>query len=688
MRTPRWPGLLRLGQLWRRESLPSFVVRLAQLNFYDPVTILRELCLAGPEPDRLDWPLRSATYERLYDLTWIDPYTLHAATGHRFAGTLTPPGEPEQSLRTTAGYLTPLLTPERARQHLRPESAAQFCPLCLQEAPYHRVSWLPIAVAACLRHHRLLVARCPVCQERISVRAIVAECRCPGCGLDLRQIRAVRLAADPQGLQAQRFIQSWLGLTRAPVGPWQRLPLSCRAALFHFVDGLRDSLLALGSDWPGLHHPPTRSPWPSFGPLRGHLTPDQSYRLYGTACQVLLDWPGSFYTLLRAYTQRAGRSPRRSVWDDLGRILQWVEERWQHPLLAFVQRAVDRYLVATYVAAPGTNSANASGGAEQSAAPTYVSPYQAARLLGVSFRTVGRLVEAGFLVPYPGVPERTHWYGAVQQDEVLLLRQRWRQAVPLADAAQWLGLSERDVMDLGRVGLLTPGLDPTAEEDTPGPLPKPDLDRCYSRVAGCATAVGSWHMTGLPEAVQVLGAVGLQAADILQHVVAGKLWCASWPQFPALRDLLFQPLDIAALLKSPPSGRGLWDCRGAAQRIGVDLGTFFRWLDAGLLAPTLQYADEEYFAPAVLDGFQATYVLCDQAAQLLRVEEDLVRRWTRAGWLRIVPGSEVDKRAPCLLYREEIERLRVALHGRRRQGLRSLPAEGFPPDYGTLRNLG
>jgi len=404
MRAPRWPGLLRLGQSWRDESLPSFLVRLAQLNFYEPVTILRELCLSGLEPDRSDWPMRSATYERLYDLTWIDPYTLHRATGHRFAGTLTPPGAPEQSLRTTAGYLTPLLTPELARQHLRPESAAQFCPRCLQEAPYHRVSWLPVAVAACLRHQRLLVARCPECQERISVWAIVTACRCPGCGRDLRQIRAVRLGTDPQGLQTQRFIQSWLGLARPPAGPLQRLPPSWRAALFYFVAGLRDSLMALGSDWPGLHHPPTRSSWPPFGPLRGHLTPEQSYRLYGTVCQALLVWPEGFTALLRAYTQRAGRSSHRGLRDDLGRIFQWVEERWQHPLLVFVQQAVDRYLVATYVAASTPTGANSTTSAEQPAATVPVSPYQAARLLGVSLGAIARLVAAGFLVRYAGTP--------------------------------------------------------------------------------------------------------------------------------------------------------------------------------------------------------------------------------------------------------------------------------------------
>jgi len=231
------------------------------------------------------------------------------------------------------------------------------------------------------------------------------------------------------------------------------------------------------------------------------------------------------------------------------------------------------------------------------------------------------------------------------------------------------------VVDLGRVGLLPSRLDPDAEEDeTPPCWSKQDLDRCYNRVLAYASVGGDRHLTGLAEAAQVLAAVGLRAADSLLELVTGELWCAACSPSAALADLVFLSMDIAARLKAPPSGRGLWDYRGAAQQVGVDLGTFFRWLDAGLLVATLKYAYEEYFAPEVLERFQVTYIFHHQAAQLLGVAEELVRRWVRAGWLRIVPGSEPIEQGPYLLYQEQITQLQVALRAHARRRRRSLPA--------------
>ena len=127
-------------------------------------------------------------------------------------------------------------------------------------------------------------------------------------------------------------------------------------------------------------------------------------------------------------------------------------------------------------------------------------------------------------------------------------------------AKRWytrLGLPERDVVDLGRVGLLPSRLDPDAEEDeTPPSWCKQDLDRCYNRVLAYASVGGDRHLTGLAEAAQVLAAVGLRAVDILQEVVTGELWCAACSPSAALADLVFLSMDIAARLKAPPSGRG------------------------------------------------------------------------------------------------------------------------------------
>jgi hypothetical protein len=62
-----------------------------------------------------------------------------------------------------------LLDTGLGRKQVRAATAALFCPLCLKEAAYHRLIWLPFAVSACLAHHCLLLDHCPACRRTVSV---------------------------------------------------------------------------------------------------------------------------------------------------------------------------------------------------------------------------------------------------------------------------------------------------------------------------------------------------------------------------------------------------------------------------------------------------------------------------------------------------------------------------------------
>ena len=312
----RFPLLLRSGRLLPRESLPSFLVRLAQLNYYEPVTIMNRLCLEGIEQDRLDWPSRGETYDRLFDLAWIDPYALRYATGHYFARALTPPDAEVSYLQTPGGTALPVLPKKIARKLLRPSVAAQFCPLCLRKALYHRVSWMPVAVALCTTHKRLLVDRCPDCQRRVPVRAIVEDGRCRRCGADLTKARSPRIVSDSLGLDSQRYIRWWLGLGRQPADPARYGPLLQLdpRRLLYLVEGMVDNIRLLGSDWSYMHQPDTRVPVEPFGRIGTKPTPEQSYCLHATAFKALVDWPLGFHSFLHAYASRDGRKSKSGGW--------------------------------------------------------------------------------------------------------------------------------------------------------------------------------------------------------------------------------------------------------------------------------------------------------------------------------------------------------------------------------------
>jgi len=657
----RFPLLLRRGRLLPRESLPSFVVRLAQLHYYNPVTILNRLCLEGLERDRLDCPSKGETYERLFALTWVDPSWLHDATGHYFAEMLTPPGIRVESLQLPVGEVLPALAPDVARKQLRPESAAQFCPACLKKAPYHRVSWMPVAAAVCVTHKRLLVDRCPGCQGRASVRAIVEDCRCRRCGADLREARSAWIGNDVFGVLSQRFIRWWLRIGRAPADPSHYgLPWQHPRVLFHIVDGLVDSIRPLGSDWNYMHRPVTKSPMEPFGHIRGRPTPNQSYRLYATAFKALVDWPQGFHEFLRAYTSRDDKRARSGVFEDLSRLYsRWLDDRWKHPAFGFVQDAFAHYLVDTYViSSPTARRGGYRCPSSTSRAPTFVSPIRAARLLGVSVRTIKRLVDAEFLVGYTveqGEPRR---YGFVRRDEVLTLRLAWRKAISLEDAAKWLGLTRSVVVDLVKVGLLTAECDPNMDGNSQWMFSKQNLDRCYCEVTARARSPGRGY-SSLPEAARALSARALRVADILKLVVDGQLECWSHTQSPALAKLTFTISDVATLLKRSGHGLGLLNDEEAAHRLGVESWTLSRWVGKGLLSPTVRYAYEAYFDPEEIARFLADHVPCKEAAEMLGLEVKELEAWYWNWGLEAASGIGMDGRAVYLFHREDVERLRI-----------------------------
>lgn len=118
------------------ESLPSLLAWLTSLNSYGSTGILKRLCLNGAQ-DNLDRPSKVATFERIASLAKLSWQELYAATAHRFSETLTLPGTQIESLDFSLDETIPLLAAGMAFEQLRPASAAQFCPRCLEESAYH-----------------------------------------------------------------------------------------------------------------------------------------------------------------------------------------------------------------------------------------------------------------------------------------------------------------------------------------------------------------------------------------------------------------------------------------------------------------------------------------------------------------------------------------------------------------------
>jgi len=79
----------------------------------------------------------------------------------------------------------------------RRDDARVFCPQCLADSPYWRQKWLIRPLAACTKHHRLLLDRCADCGNELSVgRGELSYCN--RCRAYLPDMRAPIVNIEPQ----------------------------------------------------------------------------------------------------------------------------------------------------------------------------------------------------------------------------------------------------------------------------------------------------------------------------------------------------------------------------------------------------------------------------------------------------------------------------------------------------------
>src|SRR5713226_8658002 len=145
----QYSGLLVRTAIQPGESLQSLLVRLSRLNDYDVPDTLFQILQEGESKqqalkERIALPRHIEMYQRVEVLTGRGIPDLYAASAHRLATVLAPPDISIDLLGISEGVSLPLPSWSLAAKQLRPASAGQFCPLCLQSAPYHPLIWLPI----------------------------------------------------------------------------------------------------------------------------------------------------------------------------------------------------------------------------------------------------------------------------------------------------------------------------------------------------------------------------------------------------------------------------------------------------------------------------------------------------------------------------------------------------------------
>ena len=241
MASPR--AFLRRVVLQPGESLPSLLVRLMEANFCEPDTLFTQFCAQYLADlgirDTLEQPRHPATYDLLAALTDVAPRQLAEATVHHFAPDLNLCAEPLQVHLADGQSLE--LADQTTRDNLRSTDNTQYCPICLQEAAYHRLAWSLRTISVCLRHECLLTDVCWRCGRWVSIKALVRR-QCEDCSADLTAFKPWSVPPSVFGFSVQEALQAWLGLHPLNHPLSQGLPDKPPRILFKLVYGLQASL--------------------------------------------------------------------------------------------------------------------------------------------------------------------------------------------------------------------------------------------------------------------------------------------------------------------------------------------------------------------------------------------------------------------------------------------------------------
>ena len=643
--------LLQRTPLLDMESLPSLVHRLARLNFYEPTRLLRNMILEGMSDRQLWQPRDAAVFEKLAVLTGLPADELFNATAHSFAPIVVPPNT--QHTNIIVDSIRYQCLPQRISAYqMRPANDAQYCPKCLIESLYHRRSWFPITVSACIQHQCLLVHRCPLCHKKLRVQDVVNG-HCRHCEYCLAEAKTVSLVDDELGMFTQHLIQSWFGLVEPPTDR-PATPNESNAILYRIVGGIRQSIMLFGKGWDYTHRiDALDSPLPCKS--KSSLTPAASYQLYATAVKALIDWPNGFYEFLTAY--RFGRprnSFRHGLQNDFGTLYtQWILSYWQDDVYNFIQDAFDDYLLDNgYQHLPGTRRSRRQHTTNES---HLITATEAMRILDVGEVTMKRLIERTVLTSHKTQDNFTF----VKAKEVERLRQSWQNAVSLDECARELGTVDSVIKTLIEAGLLEAVRGGNATGGFLWLVSRDSIERLRQTLESkIGTSIKDLTTTNLIKATQILHPLGIGLAVLIQQIVDGHLTLVEilddeW----SLGDLRVNLADIDALTIEIRQERGWLTRNETAKRLGIKPVTLSKWVQSKLLQPVITHGHTQFFKENDVETFVISHISTEEAAIILGIGRLAVQAWARAGRLHPVSGRHIDGCHRYLFRRVDVEPL-------------------------------
>jgi len=623
------------------ESLLSYLVRLQLANGYDRLHWLtrglrawmgRALPTRFVTTDDVDFLAALAT------CTEVSTSTLYLLTLNRYAEALLPPGTPVRRVCLTDGNVLAFAGQlHRLVQRLRTDQMTPFCPHCLAQARYHRLSWLLISVFACVEHRCWLREICAGCGHPVSIVSVTNGI-CQVCHSDLSAMTPIPLNPFTEG--AQRALHSLLERGQLPLA--DGLPELSAPACFRLLDGLITAVRQLGRERVGQSLPDSfiRQPFPAGS--RPSMSVQQWGALYSAAWDALQDWPRRFEDLLSAFRRQPKLYPGSGIRYELGSFYEiWLEKNWNHPDLAVVQTAFNQYLVANVPPSREiVRLKRMQQFPELRQQFAYIDIRNAARSLRVSPPKITRMIRDGYLRVYPQRDASRPGRFVYRADLEAALTER-EKVLHYRHAAAELQVTPQILREWVEAGLLQQSARRCLNGTMLPVLCRADVAAFRRRLASQVQCHPERPLdaVNLKETCTRNGKVGLNTVQVLERVLAGKLPAYHPdPELLSFSALWFAATDVAALTQQVKNENGWVGFLEVWRKFPVSRETIHLWIAQGHLTPIATFARAQYFARTQVEQFQQSLRTSKAAMNYLETSRSALSMWVRAGFLPVVSG--------------------------------------------------
>lgn len=623
------PVLLRRSKLLPGESLISLLVRLSIINHYTSVDTLFEICINYLKEygigDNIEYPLYLETLNLLEDLTGINQRDLVFAIPQRFAKIMVLDYELFLKAPNKNAALYPAQYAEflNFRHELRPVENAQYCPLCIQDAAYHRLIWTPILVSICVRHQCLLVDQCSSCQNPIHVQSIVYA-HCTHCEYDLKLAETRKLNEDNYiELFSQRTIQSWLLAKHQslncsgyqdPCILYQIIRVTWSKAISNRDDAKRMYAMADRHIDIPIRDKFTRNIWP----------PDMNLFLFTTAFQSIVNWPFGFSRFYQEYA--------------LEQLHNWHDERFN-----FACEAYDNLID---VHSP------------------LMTIDDACEYLDILRNSVLRLIRLNIIEKSSYTKMFSSFIIYMRRTDVLRYKRRIHDKISVQETAILLGLSPDTVVDLVRLGLLKMMNSLNEIQENDWEFTRQAVMDSFALITRCSKIVpGHWkNILDISAAKQILADEMYDIAEILYLMASRQILGYFRSGGEGIGAVLFQTSSIN-IEKDRFSGNGI--NRIKTRRIRTNRLAKLMKVTASIIEKLAREnhlwtgfsLDKQYIYKGCANIILDKYLTYDTIAKHYNIEASILEKWIQKGISSRILTYYTKNDGIRIFLRAEIERL-------------------------------